>query len=37
MKRSGNTDLPLHYGYVPIWLAENKNSDEQKPIAICNL
>ncbi|WP_448699093.1 DUF763 domain-containing protein [Mucilaginibacter sp. AW1-3] len=22
MKRSGNTDLPLHYGYVPIWLAE---------------
>jgi len=22
MKRSGNADLPLHYGYVPIWLAE---------------
>lgn len=22
MKRSGSTDLPLHYGYVPIWLAE---------------
>ena len=22
MKRSGSTDLPLHYGYVPQWLAE---------------
>ena len=22
MKRSGSTDLPLHYGYVPVWLAE---------------
>jgi hypothetical protein len=22
MKRSGNADLPLHYGYVPPWLAE---------------
>src|SRR6187399_763535 len=22
MKRSGSTDLPLHYGYVPAWLAE---------------
>jgi len=22
MKRSGNADLPLHYGYVPKWLAE---------------
>ncbi|GAA4309317.1 DUF763 domain-containing protein [Mucilaginibacter gynuensis] len=22
MKRSGNADLPLHYGYVPTWLAE---------------
>jgi hypothetical protein len=22
MKRSGSADLPLHYGYVPIWLAE---------------
>src|SRR6187431_1056015 len=22
MKRSGSTDLPLHYGYVPKWLAE---------------
>nr|WP_294874050.1 DUF763 domain-containing protein [uncultured Pedobacter sp.] len=22
MKRSGTTDLPLHYGYVPKWLAE---------------
>ena len=22
MKRSGYTDLPLHYGHVPIWLAE---------------
>ncbi|RCH56065.1 DUF763 domain-containing protein [Mucilaginibacter hurinus] len=22
MKRSGNADLPLHYGYVPAWLAE---------------
>jgi hypothetical protein len=22
MKRSGNADLPLHYGYVPQWLAE---------------
>jgi hypothetical protein len=22
MKRSGSTDMPLHYGYVPQWLAE---------------
>src|SRR5512135_1938490 len=22
MKRSGTADLPLHYGYVPVWLAE---------------
>ena len=22
MKRSGNSDLPLHYGKVPVWLAE---------------
>ncbi len=22
MKRSGSVDLPLHYGYVPTWLAE---------------
>lgn len=22
MKKSGSADLPLHYGYVPIWLAE---------------
>ncbi|OCX53415.1 hypothetical protein BEL04_03690 [Mucilaginibacter sp. PPCGB 2223] len=22
MKYSGNSDLPLHYGYVPVWLAE---------------
>src|SRR6266576_2354012 len=22
MKRSGTADLPLHYGHVPIWLAE---------------
>lgn len=22
MKRSGSTDLPLHYGYVPKWLAD---------------
>ncbi|MCC8407980.1 DUF763 domain-containing protein [Mucilaginibacter sp. UR6-1] len=22
MKRAGNADLPLHYGYVPVWLAE---------------
>lgn len=22
MKRSGSADLPLHYGYVPMWLAE---------------
>src|ERR1700710_657370 len=22
MKRSGSADLPLHYGYVPQWLAE---------------
>ena len=22
MKRSGSADLPLHYGYVPTWLAE---------------
>ncbi|SDS77767.1 hypothetical protein SAMN05216490_1793 [Mucilaginibacter mallensis] len=22
MERSGSADLPLHYGYVPIWLAE---------------
>ncbi|MFD0793759.1 DUF763 domain-containing protein [Mucilaginibacter litoreus] len=22
MKRSGSADLPLHYGYVPLWLAE---------------
>ena len=22
MKRSGTADLPLHYGYVPQWLAE---------------
>jgi hypothetical protein len=22
MKRSGSADLPLHHGYVPIWLAE---------------
>ena len=22
MKRSGAADLPLHYGYVPQWLAE---------------
>ncbi|MCO5946972.1 DUF763 domain-containing protein [Mucilaginibacter flavidus] len=22
MKRSGIADLPLHYGYVPVWLAE---------------
>lgn len=22
MKRAGNADLPLHYGYVPPWLAE---------------
>jgi hypothetical protein len=22
MKRSGNADMPLHNGYVPIWLAE---------------
>ncbi|HZE83649.1 MAG TPA: DUF763 domain-containing protein [Puia sp.] len=22
MQRSGSTDLPLHYGYVPQWLAE---------------
>jgi hypothetical protein len=22
MKRSGAADLPLHYGYVPLWLAE---------------
>jgi uncharacterized protein len=22
MKRSGSADLPLHYGYVPIWLVE---------------
>lgn len=22
MKRSGTADLPLHYGYVPKWLAE---------------
>jgi len=22
MKQSGSTDLPLHYGYVPQWLAE---------------
>ncbi|PJJ84416.1 DUF763 domain-containing protein [Mucilaginibacter auburnensis] len=23
MKQSGNADLPLHYGYVPQWLAEH--------------
>ncbi|CAN5271989.1 DUF763 domain-containing protein [soil metagenome] len=22
MKRSGSADLPLHYGFVPVWLAE---------------
>jgi len=22
MKRSGSADMPLHYGYVPVWLAE---------------
>src|SRR6186713_1385876 len=22
MKRSGSADLPLHYGYVPKWLAD---------------
>lgn len=22
MKRSGSADLPLHYGHVPMWLAE---------------
>ncbi len=22
MKRSGSADLPLHYGYAPVWLAE---------------
>src|SRR5437868_10621324 len=22
MKKSGSADLPLHYGYVPKWLAE---------------
>src|SRR6201995_3734650 len=22
MRRSGSADLPLHYGYVPTWLAE---------------
>src|SRR6476469_5349235 len=22
MKRGGSADLPLHYGYVPKWLAE---------------
>jgi hypothetical protein len=22
MKRSGSADMPLHYGYVPLWLAE---------------
>lgn len=22
MKRSGSADLPLHYGYVPLWLYE---------------
>jgi hypothetical protein len=22
MKRSSSADLPLHYGYVPKWLAE---------------
>jgi hypothetical protein len=22
MKRSGAADLPLHYGYVPQWLAD---------------
>lgn len=22
MQRSGSADLPLHYGYVPVWLAE---------------
>lgn len=22
MKRTGSSDLPLHYGYVPQWLAE---------------
>jgi len=22
MKRSGSADLPLHYGHVPVWLAE---------------
>lgn len=22
MKRSGSADLPLHYGYVPLWLAD---------------
>ena len=22
MNRSGAADLPLHYGYVPAWLAE---------------
>lgn len=22
MKRSGTADLPLHYGHVPLWLAE---------------
>src|SRR3978361_2395622 len=24
MKRSGAADLPLHYGYVPKWLAERR-------------
>ena len=22
MKKSGSADLPLHYGFVPRWLAE---------------
>lgn len=26
MKRSGSADLPLHYGYVPKWLAERMAS-----------
>ena len=26
MKRSGSADLPLHYGHVPIWLAERMST-----------
>lgn len=26
MKKSGITDLPLHYGHVPMWLAKRMSS-----------